>query len=155
MGNIWDQFDRQYDEKQLQKETQEAAQNTGFQNLPEGKYIVKCDKIEAKVNKKGNPMATFTFTVTEGKYKKRKIFANFVLNTGFGRYKCNEFLRSMDLDCVIGQGDMIFRNFSQYSQLLLDAAEESEEAGLRFELNVKQQANSDFMEYKILDVFEA
>ena len=154
MANVWEQFDNQYDEKQLQRETQEAAQNTGFQDLPEGEYTVKCDSIEAKINKKGNPMATFTFTVTEGQYRKRKIFANFVLSSGFGRYKCNEFLRSMDLDCVIDQGDMIFKNFKQYSQLLLDAAEEIETANLRFELSMEKQNNSDFFNYEITDVFE-
>ena len=153
--SIWDQFDKQYDEATLQKETQEAASNTGFQDLPEGSYTVKCDSIEAKVNKKGNPMATFTFTVTEGKYRKRKIFYNQVLSSGFGRYKCNEFLRSMDLDCVIDQGDMIFKNFNQYSQLLLDAAEEIESAGLRFVLEMEKQNNSDFMNYTITDVFES
>lgn len=154
MANVWEQFDQQYDEKTLQQETKEAANNTGFQELPDGNYTVKCDSIEAKVNKKGNPMATFTFTVMEGQYKKRKIFYNQVLNSGFGRYKCNEFLRSMDLDCVIAEGDMIFKNFRQYSQLLLDAAEEIETANLRFELEIEKQDNSDFYNYSITDVFE-
>lgn len=153
--NIWKEFDESFDPAELQKEIEKAADNT-YDEVPVGTYRVGVEKMELTKSKSGNPMVSIWFDIKEGKFKKSKIFYNQVINNGFGIHNNNEFLKSMDLDCILDledAGKNIFQTYPQYGQLLLDAAEEIDEVGLTFDLEYSEGKNG-YHNYKIKDVFE-
>lgn len=155
MANIWDEFKDSVDNAQLQKDVQAAADNE-FKEVPDGTYRVKVEKMEPKVSKAGNPVVTIWFEIMQGALKKQKIFYNQAVHTGFGIHNNDEFLKSMDLDCVndiLASGKQLFQNMPQYGQLVMDAAEEIDEYGLTFDLEYTD-ANNRFHNYRILEVYE-
>ena len=154
-NNIWSEFDEAIDTEELQKDVEAAAENK-FEDVPQGTYRVDVEKMELGKSKKGNPMCTIWFLIKEGKYKKQKIFYNQVVKNGFGIHSNNELLRSMQLDCIADAedgGKAMFRNYNQYGELLLDAAEEIDEYGLSFDLAYTEGKNG-FHNYKIIEVYE-
>lgn len=69
-------FDEQIDLKALQKELQEAD-DSQYEDVPNGVYDVTFDKMEVKPTKKGDKlMFSVQCSILDGKYKKRKIFFN-------------------------------------------------------------------------------
>lgn len=91
----------------------ESAKTNGtFEPLPDNEYHVRFDKLELTQSKKGNPMVDATMTITEGKYKNRKIFEHFVLVGSEGKLKgflvnkCTSFLNSLtnDVKCDLRDG---------------------------------------------------
>lgn len=156
MANIWDEFDKNIDTQGLQEDVEKAAEGGNHQKPDTGVYVVGLDSMELVKSKAGNPMIKAAFTIKEGKFKKRKIFYNQTIHTGYGLKLHNELLRAMDLDCVIEieeDGKKLFQNFKQYGQLMLDVAEEVEEVGLTFELKYTNGGDS-FDDFEITDVFE-
>lgn len=154
-NNIWSEFDEAINTEELQKEVEAAAENK-FEDVPAGTYRVGVEKMELGKSKKSDPMCSIWFVINEGKYKKQKIFYNQVVKNGFGIHNNNEFLRSMQLDCVDSAeeyGKAMFRNYNQYGELLLDAAEEIDEYGLTFDLEYTEGKNG-FHNYKIVNVYE-
>lgn len=155
MSDVWAEFDKTIDVKALAEE-QNNASNGDYEDLPDGNYEVDIDGIEAATSKSGKPMVKVAFTLREGqKYAKRKLWMNQVIDTTFGLHKANEFLKSLELDCVADAGEKIFKNFKQYNNLLMDAAEEIESAGLYFNLKYTKQKNSDFHDFEIVEVYES
>ena len=153
--NVWEEFDESFDTGELQKDVADAAENS-FKEVPVGTYRVGVDKMELVKSKSGNPMCSIWFEIKDGEYKKQKIFYNQVVNNGLGIHNNNEFLKSMDLDCILDlaeAGKKVFQSYKQYGQLLLDAAEEVDGAGLTFDLEYSEGKNG-YHNYKILEVFE-
>ena len=69
-------FDEQVDLNALQKEVQEAD-DSQFEDVPDGNYDVSFDKMEIKPTKKGDKlMFSVQCSILEGNQKGRKIFFN-------------------------------------------------------------------------------
>lgn len=69
-------FDEQVDLNALQKEVQEAD-DSQFEDVPDGDYDVSFDKMEIKTTKKGDKlMFSVQCSILEGNQKGRKIFFN-------------------------------------------------------------------------------
>lgn len=157
MANIWEEFDNTIDTAELQKGIEEAKENQGnFKEVPHDTYVVGVEKMELVKSKNGHPMVSIWFVIEEGEFKNSKVFYNQVINNPFGIHNNNELLIAMGLECVNeqleGEGQ-VFDTYSQYGQLLLDAAEEIEEYGLTFELEYGK-GKGDFNTFKITDAFE-
>lgn len=157
MANIWEEFDNNIDTDALQKDVEESASGKGSYTKPEsGEYEVSLDSMELTKAKSGNPMIKAVFVIKDGDFKGKKIYYNQTIHTGYGLKLHNDILRAMDLDCVAEieeSGKKIFQTFAQYGQLMLDAAEEVEEAKLTFSLKYTNGGDS-FDEFEITDVFE-
>ena len=145
--NLFAKFDKMYDVAGLKDDIAKAAENKrDYEEVPDGDYEVAITKMELKESSKGSPMVSVWFKIVDGDHKGQIIFANFVLTSGFGIHKSNEFLRSL------GTGlDITFDVFTQYGLLIANVFEisKSYEYALEYTHNSKGYA-----EYKINDVFE-
>ena len=111
--NIFEKFNSMMDIEGLKQDTEAAASNTGeFVEVPVGDYEVKVVKIDLTESKNGLPMAKVWFNILAGEYKGQKIFMNQLLTTGFGIYKMNELLNSLETGITV-----VFENFKQYADL--------------------------------------
>lgn len=120
-----------------------------------GKYEVKIEKIELKSTKDGNkPMAFVQMRIQDGEFKNMCLFYNQVLvgfdkNTGkltaFGIHNFNKFLKSLDSGVQI-----VFKDFKQYANLMLDVSELVENLTYLIEFTKK----GDFANYRVLEIFE-
>ncbi len=153
MSSIWSEFNEAVDNKQLQKDI-EAAKGNDFPEVPEGTYHVRVKKMEPKVSKSGNPMCSIQFQIMDGQYKNSVIFYNQVIKDGLGIHRNNGFLKSLDVDCVNDLGDHIFKNYEQYENLIMDAAEEIDEYGLTYDLYYPGP-DSWSSDYEIKEVYES
>lgn len=157
MADMFDKWDNEIDTEGLQKDVEEAAKNGGkFKEVPPDTYEVSVEKMELTASKKGDPMVSIWFKIVAGEFKNSRIFYNQVVQNGTGIHFNNELLRSMDLDAVItieNQGGKLFQSYKQYSNLLMDCAEEIDANKLTFELKYGEGKNG-FHTYEITDVFE-
>ena len=122
--NIFAQWDNAVDMEGLQKDIQDAAQNSGgnYKEVPHGKYEVAIEKMELKATKKGDPMVSIWMKiVSEGEYNGSLIFMNQVITQGFQIHIVNEFLRSITKNCAVPTIE--FKSYSQYANLLMDIHE--------------------------------
>ena len=120
-----------------------------------GKYEVKIEKIELKSTKDGGkPMAFVQMRIQDGEFKNMCLFYNQVLvgfdkNTGkltaFGIHNFNKFLKSLDSGVQI-----VFKDFKQYANLMLDVSELVENLTYLIEFTKR----GDFANYKVLEIFE-
>lgn len=120
-----------------------------------GKYEVKIEKIELKSTKDGGkPMAFVQMRIQDGEFKNMCLFYNQVLvgfdkNTGkltaFGIHNFNKFLKSLDSGVQI-----VFKDFKQYANLMLDVSELVENLTYLIEFTKK----GDFANYRVLEIFE-
>ena len=148
MANIWEKFDKAIDVEGLQKDVQEAAENSAnFREVPHGEYEVKIEKLELVESKAGDPMVTVWFKVLAGDYKGSMIFMNQVITKGFQIHIMNEFLRSLDSGY-----DVEFRSYSQYGQLLMDI-HEAIDGELEYLLKYSE-GKKGFSNYEIVDVYD-
>lgn len=123
-------FNKEFPADQMKQQMKEAAENGGS-NLPDGEYTVKLDKMELGESSKHALMIKAQFRITEGEYKKQCIFKNQVLtgtkNDGFMMVKAKEFLDSLDSGI-----DVVFEDWEQFNDLILDIAEAVQEDDLRY-----------------------
>ena len=141
-------FNKAFDVNALKNDVKEAAENSGnYREVPHGDYEVKIDKLELTESKKGDPMVSVWFTIVSGEYEKSKIFMNQVITQGFQIHIMNTFLRSLDSGLEI-----LFDDFEQYAQLLMDVHEAIDSQGLEFAL--KYGENKGFSTFEITEVFE-
>ena len=146
--DMFEKWNSNVDLRGLQKDVKDAQDNKReYEEIPHGEYEVKVDKMELKSSKKGDPMVSIWFTILEGKYKKSKLFLNQVITQGFQIHIVNELLKSMKTDLVIE-----FVDYKQYSELLLDVAEECDTNNLEFAL--KYEDNKGYDKFTITEVFE-
>lgn len=130
-------------------ELKKAAENT-YTELPEGSYICKLEKLELGESQNGKPMVKGMFRIVEGQHKKQCLFYNQVFTRGFPQHKALEFLRSMN---VFDASEIDFDgDFADFNDLLLDIAEEAEDAGLKFEIEKSQ--DGEYTRLTVKDVFE-
>lgn len=148
--NIFDKWNKAVDLEGLQKDIEEASNNTNggnYVDVPVGTYEVKLVKGEVKATKNGDPMATLWFEVLEGEYKGQKIFFNQVITQGFQIHIVDEFLKTMDSGV-----DVHFEDYAQYNDMIMDVVEACD-GNLEFALEYGVN-NKGFNTYKITDIFE-
>lgn len=150
-NNIWNEFDKAINTKELQNEIKEAAENGGgnYKEVPVGKYEVAVEKMELVKSKKGDPMVTIWFKVVgkDDPYKGSLIFMNQVITQGFQIHIVNEILRSMDTGI-----DIHFDTYSQYGNLLMDIHEAIDKK-VEFALDYSEN-NKGYKIFEIEEVFD-
>lgn len=143
-------FDKEVDTKALAEDVKEAQENGDqYAETPDGTYVCKVENLELGETKDGRPMLKAMFRIVEGDQKKRCLFYNRVL---YGTKNDANMIASaigflMKLDSGI---DVVFQNYSQFAELVLDIFEEIAEA-LEYEVEYEQNA---FNSISITDVFE-
>lgn len=142
-------FDKQVDLEGLKQDIMEAEENGGgdFKEVPHGKYEVAITKLELTESKKGDPMVSVWFKVTNGEYKSSLIFMNQVITQGFQIHIADEFLRSLETTV-----DVQFESYSQYAEMLADIFEEIEDK-VEFVLDYGENKKG-FNTFEITDSFE-
>ena len=138
MGKF-DSFNQAINLDEINKQIDEAKANGGtgdYPEIPEGTYRVKLHKMEVgecgpKAKNPGAPLLKVDFVIREGDYKKHHLFMNKVLYTDRNDEKWN--LGKL-LNGVIGWldslepsedvGSVVFVNYNQFSELVLDIAED-------------------------------
>ena len=150
--NIFAQWDNAVDMAGLQKDIQEAAQNSGgdFKEVPHGKYEVSIEKMELKATKKGDPMVSIWMKiVSDGEYHGQMLFMNQVITQGFQIHIVNEFLRTMTKNCAVPTIE--FKSYAQYANLLMDIHELIAD---QFEYCIDYgQTKKGFDTFEVLEVF--
>lgn len=142
-------FDKQVDLEGLKQDIIEAEENGGgdFKEVPHGKYEVAITKLELTESKKGDPMVSVWFKVTNGEYKGSLIFMNQVITQGFQIHIADEFLRSLETTV-----DVQFESYSQYAEMLADIFEEIEDK-VEFVLDYGENKKG-YNTFEIIDSFE-
>lgn len=132
------------------KELKEAAENSGFTELPDGTYVCKLEKLELGETQAGKPMVKGMFRIIEGERKKSCLFYNQVFTRGFPQHKALEFLRSLN---VFDEEEIDFSgDFVAFNDLLLDIAEEAESADLKFE--IEKSHDGEYTRLTVNETFE-
>ena len=143
-------FNKQFPADKVKKDMQEAQENGGSK-LPDGEYTCKLDKMELGESKKGALMIRAQFRITEGEHKKQCIFKNQVLtgtkNDGFMMVKAKEFLESLD-----SGEEIVFEDWEQFNDLILDVAEIVQEDDLRYLIVL--DTDGEYQNAEIADVIE-
>lgn len=153
----FEQFNKAINKEQLKKDIEKAKENE-YKEVPNGTYTVKIEKMEigltsANAKTPNAPMFKVQARITEGDYKKQCLFMNKVIYVADETEKWNT---GRAIQVVIGwlenlQSELpiIFENYDQFSDLVLDLAEECE--GLEFEVEYDSKA---FNSITIKDVWE-
>lgn len=68
--SIWDQL-KQYEEAFAKAEVKET---TSYDNLPDGKYVVRIERAAVEESKAGRPQMVWELVVEEGSYKGRHLW---------------------------------------------------------------------------------
>lgn len=146
--DLFAQFDKDFDVAGLKEDIKKAAENTtDYEEVPDGDYEVKIDKLELKASKAGNPMLSGWLKIVSGSYKGQIIFVNLTLTSGYGIHKANEFLRGL----LGSKVNVEFTSYSQYGKLIANIFDTSKS----YEYAVQYTHNSKgYAEYEITDVFE-
>lgn len=120
-------FDKQIDLKALQKELQEAD-DSQYEDVPNGVYDVTFDKMEVKPTKKGDKlMFSVQCSILEGKYKKRKIFFNRTISGNTSeRWTNGQAIKSVCtwLDKLETQTIPKFVSYADFTDCVLDIFQE-------------------------------
>ena len=125
-------FDKQIDLAQLRKEAEEIKKNGGtgeYPEIEEGIYRGKFEKLVVGTTKDGRPMLRAMFRITEGQHKKQCLFMNRVL---YGTKNDANMIASAEgwletLEPSEDVGDVIFRGYSEFADLVMDIAEDISE----------------------------
>ena len=147
-------FDKQIDLAQLRKEAEEIKKNGGtgeYPEIEEGIYRGKFEKLEVGTTKDGRPMLRAMFRITEGQHKKQCLFMNRVL---YGTKNDANMIASTEgwletLEPSEDVGDVIFRGYSEFADLVMDIAEDISE--LEYDVNYDPDA---FNSITIEEVYE-
>lgn len=162
MSNIFDKFDKQINQEELESQRKAAAENAQeFESVPAGRYVTKIENMELGTTKDGRPMFKVQMRLVEGdgdteneflaKYKKKKpcIFMNRVI---FGTKNDGSMIASVEgwLAKIFPDDPIVFISYTQFANEILDAAEDCE--GLEFEV---EYDDSKFNSITICEVFDA
>lgn len=127
-------FNEKFPADKMKADMKEAKENSNTA-LPDGEYAVKLEKMELGESKGGALMIKAQFRIIEGDHKKQCIFKNQVLtgtkNDGFMMIKANEFLESLDSGIPV-----VFEDWEQYNDLILDIAEAVQEDKLTYSIEL-------------------
>lgn len=143
-------FNEQFPADKMKEELKEAKENSGS-SLPDGEYTCKLEKMELGESSKGALMIKAMFRITKGDHKKQCIFKNCVLtgtkNDGFMLHKANEFLESLDSGV-----DVMFEDWEQYNDLILDIAEAIQDDGLTYVIAL--DTDGKYQNVEIVDILD-
>lgn len=148
MAINWDEFDKNVDIENLEKDVEEAATKEygEFEDVPFGKYEVKINKLELTKSKKDSPMLSVWFEIINNEtYNGRLIFMNQLVTEGFQIHIANEFLRSLKTD-----ENVEFKGYSAYNILILNIYEKI--ADNEYELEYKENKKG-FKTFKIIQMY--
>jgi len=111
--------------KQLEEAKNNAPQGEGLET-PAGDYVARIEKMELGATKDGRPMLSAMFRITEGERKKSCLFLNRVL---YGTKNDANMIASAEgwLDSLEPSEDIgavIFEDYDQFAELVLDIAED-------------------------------
>lgn len=144
-------FNKEFPADKMKEQIKEAKENSGGSNLPDGEYKVTLDKMELTQSSKGALMIKAQFRIIAGEHKKQCIFVNRVLtgtkNDGFMMIKANEFLESLDSGI-----DVVFEDWEQYNDLILDIAEAVQEDKLQY--LVVLDTDGKYQNFDIADIID-
>lgn len=136
------EFDKKVDFEELGKSIAEARKNNDFPEVPNGTYITKLVKLELGKTKADNrPMVKADFKILEGEFKNSHLFYNKVI---YGTKNDGNMIASVlgflnNLEPTEEVGPIEFKSYSQFSELLLDIAEDCAEA-LNYEVVYEKDA---------------
>lgn len=147
-------FDEQVDLKQLQKDAEEIKKNGGtgeYAEIEAGTYRGKFERLELGETKDGRPMLKAMFRITDDEHAKQCLFMNRVI---FGTKNDANMIASTigwleSLEPSEEVGPVIFESYTQFSELILDIAEDIAE--LEYDVTYDPDA---FNNISIEDVFE-
>lgn len=143
-------FNEQFPADKMKSAMAEAKENQNNQ-LSDGEYTARLEKMELRESSKRALMLKAQFRITEGEHKKQCIFKNQVLtgtkNDGFMLVKANEFLESLDSGIQV-----VFEDWEQYNDLILDIAEAVQEDNLRYLIVL--DTDGKYQNLEIVDVLE-
>jgi len=147
-------FDEQIDLKSLKKAMEEVKNNSGsgnYDEVTEGSYRVKCERLELGSTKDGRPMLKAMFRILEGEHKKQCIFFNRVL---YGTKNDASMIASAEgwlesLEPSEDVGPVVFNGYAKFADLVMDIAEDI--ADLEYEITYEP---SEFNSVQIDEVYE-
>lgn len=143
-------FNEKFPADKMKADMKEAKENSNT-TLPDGEYTAKLEKMELGESSKGALMLKAQFRITEGEHKKQCIFKNQVLtgtkNDGFTLIKANEFLESLDSGIPV-----VFDDWEQYNDLILDIAEAVQEDKLTYLIYL--DTDGKYQNSEIIDVMD-
>jgi len=145
-------FDAQVNNEEMAKQIEEAKNNPQQtdKQVPAGNYTVKIEKMEIAATKDGRPMFKVQCRILEGEWKKWCLFMNRVI---YGTKNDANMIASVIgwLEKLEPSVDVEFKNYSQFSDLVLDIFEEVADA---VELDVAYDPDA-FNSISIEEVFDA
>ncbi len=145
-------FDQAINEAELAKQLEEAKNNPqqSDREVEEGNYTVKIEKMELGATKDGRPMFKVQCRILDGEFKKWCLFMNRVI---YGTKNDANMIQSVIgwLQKLEPSMPVEFKNYSQFSELVLDIFEEVADA---VELDVYYDPNA-FNSISIEEVFDA
>lgn len=171
MAVDFSEFDKKVDTKKLAQDAQEAAKNGGtgdFPEVPDGVYIASIENMELGSTKDGRPMFKVMFRLVDAvddadsnekavdfveNWKGKKMPCIFMNRVVFGTKNDGNmigsvigFLSKLDSDI----DEIVFESYSQFSELILDIAENIDGV-LEYEIKYEQDA---FNSISIQEVYE-
>lgn len=114
MYNTFDEFDREF----LTEEFIDEANNgksMEYAEIPVGTYDVQVSKLQLTASKKGSPMVSCWFKISNGNFKDNTIFYNQVVSQAFQIHIVNDLLRQLNPNYPVE-----FISFKQYGEMLQD-----------------------------------
>lgn len=162
MGKF-DKFNQSINLENLNKQMEDIKANGGgnYQDLPAGKYRVKLVKMEVgacgeKAKTPGAPLLKADFKVVSNKHKNQHMFLNKVLYTernddswNMGKLMMNVVGWINTLEPSDDVGPVIFENYNQFSDLIMDIAEDVSD--LEYDVEYNPDA---FNSIKIVEAYE-
>ena len=154
MAINFDEWNEQFGGQQAVNDLKNAA-NNDYEELPEGTYTCKLEKLELGETKEHKPLVKGMFRIIEGKHKKQCLFYNqaFYRNASgnaFSMHKALEFLRSLQ---IFDDSEVDFDgNYAHFNDLLLDMAEEAENAGMSFDIN--KEIDGQYTRLGVVEVYD-
>lgn len=152
MAIDYDKWTKDFGGQEALEELKKAQENKGgsgeFDEIPDGVYRCKLEKLELAASKTGKPMVKGVFAVSTGKYKNWKLFLNQVFTRGYPQHKALEFLRSME---VFEASEIDFDgDFKDFNDLLLDILENSE----WMEWDIDKSKDGDFTKLEVIKTYQ-
>ncbi len=148
--NIFDQFDKDFDSKALCEEVKEVEEtSTAYEKVPVGEYPGYITSMGIKATKNTDePMVVIQYKITDGQYKNRVLYINFVITKKYPIHKCNLFLRSLGSDVEVD-----FKTYGEYNTMICNVFDAIDEG--QFEYDLKYTLQDDKWDaYEIVNVYK-
>lgn len=129
----FNKYDGKLNMEELEKQMKAASENQR-EDLPEGDYEVKVDKLEVRESKQGKLMLAVQYRILSGRYRNQCMFQNIILsgtrNDGFMIHQAKRLIDDMGYDI----------DFSSYAQFADDIDSIADDAvGQEYEIGLSYQ----------------